>query len=134
VELGRVTIAIGDPTVEPADQVGRAIAATADIWREHALVMCAAVELSATVPEIDRRWTATVHETAEAAVDLIVSLDVIPEARDEDAARRLVRALVWATERNFYNVMRAGGDDAELSALVHDLTVIWRRALGLVER
>ena len=135
---GRIGGALRDDGADPRATIADALRATAAVWREHRDVMCAAVELSPSVPEIAALWDETVEATVELGVRLLVEHGEVPEARDHGAARELVRTLAWSTERNFYNLMRGAAGrrsrPSETDALVARLTAVWLRTTGIAER
>jgi TetR/AcrR family transcriptional regulator, ethionamide resistance regulator len=127
--VGRVTRTLAEG--ELAQQIPPALAATASIWRTHTEVMFAAVELAATVPEIGRLWSETIHETADLAAKTLRRDSPDPPPYDDETLRRIVRALTWAVERNFYILMRNNPTEHEIAQLEDDLGTIWQRTLGL---
>ncbi|MEK8073344.1 TetR/AcrR family transcriptional regulator [Rhodococcoides navarretei] len=91
-----------------------ALERTAQLWREHGLVMRAAVDLGSTVPEIDELWTGTADVFA-AAITAVLSRGGVPSGDRPDDAPALGRALCWMIERSFYQASRNsvdGLDDA----------------------
>ena len=80
---------------------------TADLWREHGLVMRAAVDLSPVTPAIRALWTGTVTRYAAAMTE------VLTRAGAPDPA--VAEALCWMTERTFYWAT-VNGDDLDRTA------------------
>lgn len=123
----RAEVDAADDGGPPADAVRRGLDQTARMWQEHGTVMRAAVELSPTVPAIERVWRSAVDALTDTMRGVAERAGVRsgPGPRDADA---LTAALVWMTERVFYQASVTGGstDDA-VATLVH----VWRAALGL---
>lgn len=81
-----------DASVE--EVVRASVRHTADLWREHSVVMRAAVDLTPTTPAIRTLWTGTVSRYAAAMTEVLTRADVPDPA--------LAEALCWMTERAFY--------------------------------
>lgn len=134
--LGKITdfiaaVAEDEATIaDPVARVRQAVGFTAQAWLEHREVMRAAVELSGRLPEIDRIWTTMIESSVDILYVSRQSHD-IPWLDGPVATRRLIRALAWASERNFYNWARSGAGRSELRQLERDLEVLWKRTLGL---
>jgi len=111
----------------PAASIRRGVEDTARMWREHGPVMRAAVELSPSVPSIAERW--------RAAEDVVVETT---RAIAEDAgfaggsgplsAGATTRALMWMTERRFYEAFRV---QESIDDVAETLSSIWLAALDL---
>lgn len=117
-------VAATQTVADPATALRRAIDHTAQQWYDHGRVMRLAVDLSPTVPAIDTVWRAAIAAT----VDTTTSIARRAGLPDGDAGA-LTTALVWMTERAFYQSRR---DD--LPATARTLTTIWLRALRLPGR
>ncbi|MEU5259237.1 TetR/AcrR family transcriptional regulator [Amycolatopsis sp. NPDC021455] len=114
-----------DPGLPARDTVRRAVENTARTWREHGLVMRAAVEFGPEVPEIARLWRATVANNAEAMTRVLVAAG-LPDGNGPAGAAALAEALCWMTERNFYHAStKPGGLDRVTETMVE----IWCRVL-----
>jgi TetR/AcrR family transcriptional regulator, ethionamide resistance regulator len=100
----------------PIDEViSTALERTAQLWREHGVVMRAAVDLGSTVPEIDQLWTGTADVFAE-AITAVLGRGGVPPGDGPGDAPALGRALCWMIERSFYQTSRIsvdGLDDAK---------------------
>lgn len=81
-----------DASVE--DVVRTSVRHTADLWREHGVVMRAAVDLTPTTPAIHTLWTGTVNRYATAMTEVLTRAGVPDPA--------LAEALCWMTERALY--------------------------------
>ncbi|UKD54416.1 TetR/AcrR family transcriptional regulator [Amycolatopsis sp. FU40] len=107
----------------PGEAVRRGIGQTARMWREHGTVMRTAVELSPSVPAIDQAWRSAVVALAD-TMRGVAERAGLPSG----TAAEVASALVWMTERVFYQAFAAGSslDDAAAT-----LTRVWLSALGL---
>lgn len=92
--------------------IATALNRTVALWREHGVVMRAAVDLSSTVPEIDQLWTSTADVFAEAISAVLVRGGVPPGAGTDDAPA-LGRTLCWMIERSFYQASKVSDDGLE---------------------
>ena len=102
-----------------------AMARTVSLWREHGVVMRTAIDLIATVPELDTLWA----DTAELFIDAIRAILEnmgVPAGRGPDESLAMATALCWMIERNFYQASRVS--DAELTRASETCAEIWRRA------
>ncbi|MFK0248192.1 TetR/AcrR family transcriptional regulator [Amycolatopsis azurea] len=114
-----------DPGSPARDVVRRAVENTARTWREHGLVMRAAVEFSPTVPEIARLWSDTIANNTEAMTRVIVTAG-LPDEDGPTGAAALAQALCWMTERNFYYASTQPGG---LERATETMVEIWCRVL-----
>jgi TetR/AcrR family transcriptional regulator, ethionamide resistance regulator len=109
----------------PIDEViSIALERTAQLWREHGVVMRAAVDLGSTVPEIDQLWTGTADVFAE-AITAVLGRGGVPPGDGPGDAPALGRTLCWMIERSFYQASRIsvdGLDDARQSC-----QAVWMR-------
>lgn len=101
-----------------------ALETTARQWREHGVVMRAAVDFSSTVPEVDRVWTETAQAIAEAIGGLLVRGGVAPGDGPGDAPA-LARAVCWMVERSFYQASRVSVEELDRTAA--SLQSVWER-------
>jgi AcrR family transcriptional regulator len=109
----------------PVDEViSTALERTVQLWREHGLVMRAAVDLSSTVPEIDQLWTGTADIFIEAITAVLRRAGVPPGDGPGDAAA-LGRALCWMIERSFYQASKISVDN--LDEAKQTCQVVWLR-------
>ncbi|SFQ25258.1 MULTISPECIES: TetR/AcrR family transcriptional regulator [Actinomadura] len=116
-----------DTGTEPAERIVRAVHNTERHWIQHGVVMRAAVELGAVIPEIGAMWTETVERYITVTTEVMLSGGL--SAEGPGSAEDVARALCWMTERNFYYASAGeGGEDA----LRHTSDVcigIWLRML-----
>ncbi|MDT8913435.1 TetR/AcrR family transcriptional regulator [Amycolatopsis sp. PS_44_ISF1] len=117
--------AADDTASSPAATVTEAVRRTAKQWSEHGPVMRAAVDFSATVPEIDELWQGTLASYAEAMTRVLVRGGV-PGDQGPAGAAAVARGLCWMTERMFY---WASARPIELRAATETCTQIWLRVL-----
>lgn len=109
----------------PVDEViSTALERTAQLWREHGLVMRAAVDLGSTVPEIDQLWTGTADTFIEAITVVLIRAGVPPGDGPSDAAA-LGRALCWMIERSFYQASKISVEN--LDDAKQTCQVVWMR-------
>jgi TetR/AcrR family transcriptional regulator, ethionamide resistance regulator len=111
--------ASGLPAIEAA------MARTEQLWCEHGVVMRAAIDLAASIPELDALWNETADIFIEAITAILEHLGVPPGKRP-DQSSAIATALCWMIERNFYQASRVS--TAELKRARQTCTEIWRRA------
>lgn len=121
--------AAGDTVSSPEETVREAVRRTAKQWREHGLVMRAAVDFSAAVPEIGELWQSTLASYAEAMTRVLVRGGV-PDEKGPEGAAALARGLCWMTERTFY---WASARPRDLRAATETCAQIWLRVLASAE-
>ncbi len=112
---------------DPALALRHSIDQTRDMWRDRGSVMRAAVELAPTVTAIGESW----HSAVTAIRDITRSIAERAGLSDGDGptdARAVTTALVWMTERAFYQASKAG---ISLDETASTLTHLWINALGL---
>lgn len=114
-------------TSAPADAVRQGVEHTARMWREHGTVMRAAVELSPVVPAVDEAWRSAVVAVINTFRGIAERAGVRAGSGPRDAAA-VAGALVWMTERVFYQTTVTGGslDDAA-ATLAH----VWLTTLEI---
>ncbi|MBB2504840.1 TetR/AcrR family transcriptional regulator [Amycolatopsis echigonensis] len=115
--------AVDAAAAAPGDAVRQGIAQTARMWREHGTVMRTAVELSPSVPAIDQAWRSAVVALADTMAG-VAERAGLPSG----TAAEVATALVWMTERVFYQAFVA---DSSLDDAAATLTRVWLAALGL---
>jgi hypothetical protein len=86
--------------------------------------MRAAVELSPSVPAIDEHWRGAITATARTTRRAMVRAGT-PDDGPHGAAA-LSRALVWTTERSFYEAVKVG---ASLDQVAETMVHLWFAAL-----
>jgi AcrR family transcriptional regulator len=107
-----------------AKAIDTALRRTEDLWREHGVVMRTAIDLAATVPELDALW----QETADifiGAIAAILEHMGVPAGKRPDQSSALAEALCWMIERNFYQASRVS--PARLARARQTCTEIWLR-------
>ncbi|MET0474782.1 MAG: helix-turn-helix domain-containing protein [Mycobacterium sp.] len=105
--------------------IATAMQRTEALWREHGVVMRTAIDLAATIEELDVLWTDTAELFIEAIQAILENMGVPPgPGIDESAA--MAKALCWMIERNFYQASRVS--NAELARASRTCAEIWRRA------
>ncbi|WP_031466792.1 TetR/AcrR family transcriptional regulator [Sciscionella sediminilitoris] len=120
-----VTSAADDST--PGEALREGVRQTAQMWREHGTVMRAAIELSPVVPAIDKAWRPAVAAVAVATRNIAEQAGV-PAGNGPQEAAALTAALVWMTERSFYQATVTGGSLEDTAAT---LTHLWLTALRI---
>jgi TetR/AcrR family transcriptional regulator, ethionamide resistance regulator len=118
LEQGSVDVLSGTGPVD--DVFAAALETTAQQWRDHGVVMRAAVDFSSTVPEVDRLWTDTARAIADAIAALLVRSGTTAGDGPGDAPA-LARALCWMVERSFYQ-----SAPRDLDATRETCMAIWR--------
>jgi TetR/AcrR family transcriptional regulator, ethionamide resistance regulator len=104
-----------------------AVERTADLWRRHASVMRAAVDLSPTVTSIGDTWEAA-RVSVRQSTTLMAVRAGLPDTPGPDGAAAVVHSLVAMTERSFYEATR---DARPIDDAARTVELIWRRALGI---
>lgn len=123
----RTEIEAADASGEPALALRRSIDQTRDMWRDHGNVMRAAVELSPTVEAVGESW----HSAVAAIRDITRGIGRRAGLADDHGptgAHAITTALVWMTERAFYQASKAGSSLDDTAAT---LTHLWLNALRL---
>ncbi|MET9265754.1 TetR/AcrR family transcriptional regulator [Amycolatopsis sp. NPDC004079] len=115
--------AVDAAAAAPGDAVRQGLEQTARMWREHGTVMRTAVELSPSVPAIDQAWRSAVVALAD-TMGGVAERAGLPAG----TAAEVAAALVWMTERVFYQAVVA---DSSLDDAAATLTRVWLAALGL---
>ncbi|MYW91209.1 TetR/AcrR family transcriptional regulator [Amycolatopsis rubida] len=122
-ELRAEVDAVDTAASAPGDAVRQGIERTARMWREHGTVMRTAVELSPSVPAIDQAWRSAVIALAD-TMGGVAERAGLPSG----TAAEVAAALVWMTERVFYQAFVA---DSSLDDAAATLTRVWLSALGI---
>lgn len=107
-----------------ARAIDTAMRRTEDLWRDHGVVMRTAIDLAATVPELDILW----QQTADifiAAIAASLEQMGVPAGRAPDQSAALAEALCWMIERNFYQASRVS--PARLTRARKTCTEVWLR-------
>ncbi|MBX7453849.1 TetR/AcrR family transcriptional regulator [Mycolicibacterium sp. 3033] len=107
--------------------VDTAMERTEALWREHGVVMRAAIDLSSTIEELDTLWAATAELFTDAIRTILEHMGV-PPGSGIDESSAIASALCWMIERNFYQASRVS--TKELTRARQTCSEIWRRAAG----
>lgn len=111
----------------PEDQVHEALEAIARLYFEHGPLLRAIVEVSTYDEEIAVFWRAMLQRFADATTSRITAEQAAGRAPAMPASATAF-ALVWMTERTFYQQMVQGAPIA-LEELVAALNGVWLRAV-----
>ena len=111
----------------PEDQVSGALSAIARLYFEHGPLLRAIVEVSTYDEEIAVFWRALLQRFADATTSRIVTEQEAGRAPVVPAAATAF-ALVWMTERTFYQQL-VQGDPVDRDELVAALNGIWLRSV-----
>ena len=111
--------------LDPREALRHGVLQTARLWHDHGAVMRAAVELSPSVAGIDERWRAAIAATASTTRRAMVRAGISDDDGPHGAAA-LSRALVWMTERSFYEAVK---DGASLDQVAETVIHLWFAAL-----
>lgn len=112
---------------DPEQELATALANIGALYREHAVLLRAIVEVSTYDAEIANLWRATVGRFAEATERRIAAEREAGRAACAHA-RATAFALTWMTERTFYEQLVQGGPLPE-DELVEALTGVWLRGV-----
>lgn len=122
LQQGSVEVLSGAGEVD--DVFTAALEHTARQWRDHGVVMRAAVDFASSIPDVDRLWTGTAQAIAEAIAELLVRSGT-PSGDAPGDAPALGQALCWMVERSFYQASRSS--EAELDRAVQSCEAVWQR-------
>lgn len=112
---------------EPEDQVSGALAAISALYFAHGSLLRAIVEVSTYDEEIATFWRALLQRFADATTDRILTEQKAGRAPAMPAAPTAF-ALVWMTERTFYQQLVQGAP-VDREELVAALNGIWLRSI-----
>lgn len=107
-----------------AKAIDTAMRRTEDLWREHGVVMRTAIDLAATVPQLDALWKQTA-DIFVVAITAILEHMGVPAGKGPDKSAAIAEALCWMIERNFYQASRVS--PARLTRARQTCTEIWLR-------
>ncbi|GGR68085.1 AcrR family transcriptional regulator [Nocardioides luteus] len=107
------------------ESISVALEVTAQLWREHGLVMRMAVDLASTVPAIDQVWAEAAEVSIEAIAD-VLQRGGVPAGTAPTDAQALARALCWMIERSFYQASKIS--TGALDEARQTCTAIWLQA------
>lgn len=108
-----------------AAAIDTAMERTEALWRDHGVVMRAAIDLASTIEELDTLW----RDTAELFIDAIrrvLENMGVPAGSGIDESSSIATTLCWMIERNFYQASRVS--NSELARASKTCAEIWRRA------
>ena len=105
--------------------IDTAMQRTEALWRDHGVVMRTAIDLAATIEELDMLWTGTAEVFIDAIRAILEHMGV-PPGPGIDESSAVAKALCWMIERNFYQASRVS--NAELARASQTCAEIWRRA------
>lgn len=92
---------------DPVKTIERTVNRVERLWKEHGVVMRAAVDYTPFIPDVSDLWKGTLEASIDSLTKVLLRAGV-PNIRGPRGARALTTALCWATERNFY--IAAAGD------------------------
>jgi AcrR family transcriptional regulator len=104
--------------------IDEAMVRTEALWRQHGVVMRAAIDLASSVPEIDMLWNDTADIFVGAITEILAHMASPSRGASYDNGA-MARALCWMIERSFYQSSRISS--AELTRARKACTEIWRR-------
>ncbi|KUI35586.1 TetR family transcriptional regulator [Mycobacterium sp. GA-2829] len=110
-----------------AAAIDAAMKRTEAVWREHGVVMRTAIDLAASIDELDALWAGTADLFIDAIRTILENMGV-PAGRGVDESSAIATALCWMIERNFYQASRIS--NAELARASKTCAEICRRAAG----
>lgn len=116
--------AASEDAASGAKAIDTAMRRTEDLWREHGIVMRTAIDLAATVPQLDALW----KETADifiGAITAILEHMGVPAGKGPHRSGAIAEALCWMIERNFYQASRVS--PARLTQARQTCSEIWLR-------
>jgi TetR/AcrR family transcriptional regulator, ethionamide resistance regulator len=117
--------AAAEDAASGAAAIDAAMRRTEAVWREHGVVMRTAIDLTATIEELDTLWAGTAELFIDAIRAILENMGVPPD-RGIDGSSAIAKALCWMIERNFYQASRVS--NAELARASRTCAEIWRRA------
>jgi TetR/AcrR family transcriptional regulator, ethionamide resistance regulator len=123
--LHQKSYAAAEDAADGPQAIDTALRRTEDLWREHGVVMRTAIDLAATIPELDVLWKETADIFIGAITAILEHLGV-PAGRKPDQSAAIAEALCWMIERNFYQASRVSA--AQLSRARQTCTEIWLRS------
>jgi AcrR family transcriptional regulator len=112
-------------TGNPGEALRRSVDLTARMWRQHGDVMRVAVELSPSVAAIEQHWNSTVEATTETTRQILNRAGLSDGGGPRDATA-LARALVWMTERSFYQAFTR---QSSLEEVAETVAYVWLAVL-----
>lgn len=115
------------PDEKPEDQMSEALGAISKLYFDHGPLLRAIVEVSTYDEEIAVFWRALLQRFADATTARITTEQKAERAPAMPAAPTAF-ALVWMTERTFYQQL-VQGDPVDRQELVTALNGIWLRAI-----
>lgn len=132
--LVRLTTDVNEQLMAAADtwwtaggDIRDALSGIASLYREHAALFRATVEVSTYDEEVATFWRGLVGRFVDATQERIASEQASGRALDGDA-RALAFSLVWMTERSMYQ-QYVQGEPNDAGALVDALAAIFSRSV-----
>jgi AcrR family transcriptional regulator len=116
--------AAADDAARGEHAIDEAMLRTEALWRQHGVVMRAAIDLASSVPEIDTLWNDTADIFVGAITEILRHMPSPSHGANHDNAA-IARALCWMIERSFYQGSRISS--AELTHARKACTEIWHR-------
>jgi AcrR family transcriptional regulator len=123
------TIAGDDVDSPPADTIRRAMKRTEQQWRDHRVVMCAAVDYAPFIPDINALWRGTV-ETYIASTAKVLVRAGLPDDDSPTGATKTAHALCWMTERNYYIAVTQAPPKPDLGDVSETSLGLWLRSIA----
>lgn len=108
-----------------AAAIDAAMERTEALWRDHGVVMRAAIDLASTIEELDTLWLGTAELFIDAIRRILENMGV-PAGSGIDESSSIATTLCWMIERNFYQASRVS--NSELARASKTCAEIWRRA------
>lgn len=121
-----------DTSSAPSDVVLEGIATTEGFWRDHGVVMQAAIEIGQSIPEIQRLWSQTLERAAQGFSSAFVRAGV-EQGSGPSQALSLSRALCYMVERSFYWSFASSGP-AQLHDVTETCQQVWLATLESVAK
>lgn len=116
--------AAADDAIRGEHAIEDAMIRTEELWRQHGVVMRAAIDLASSVPEIDTLWNDTAEIFVGAIAEILRHMGSPSRGASHDNTA-IARALCWMIERSFYQGSRIS--NADLTRARKACTEIWRR-------
>lgn len=120
-----------DADQAPRDVVVGAIEATEGLWREHGVVMQAAIDVGHSIPAVGAAWSETLERSVVTFGDVLARAST--GTTDPAEASSLARALCYMVERSFYWSYASSGPEH-----LHDVSLtcqkVWLATLETLER
>lgn len=129
VIVAEADIAGDDVESRPADTIAQSIKRTEQQWRDHGVVMCAAVDYAPFIPEINTLWRSTVETYITSAAKVLARAGLADDG-SPTGATRTAQALCWMTERNYYIAVTQSPPRPDLSDVSETSLGLWLWAIA----